>query len=118
MSTLITKSRAVAMLSALVDQHGPDTVRGRTYVNERFSVPNCFAGCAFFAWGAPLETLVAVEGVPVNEISLNWPLGNIELTEAATEVLHVAQVYQDGGARWGDALDAAQRAAERYGDEE
>jgi len=118
MTKTITKMQVIDTLRTLVDQHGADTVRSNRYVNHSLNVPNCIAGCFFFAWGVSLSTLSANEGTCVNELALSWPLDGIELTEAATEVLHDAQSAQDTPSTWGVALGAALDTAEEWGDEE
>lgn len=118
MSDVITKTQVVATLQSLVRQHGANTIRSNTYVNERLGVPNCIAGCAFSAWGVSLSALIAVEGVCVDEIALDWPLDGVELTEAAEDVLCTAQNRQDDGATWGHVLELAMDKAVEWGDVE
>lgn len=120
MSTLITKSQVVDTLRVLVAEHGAGTIRDNTYTRTtpEATVPWCIAGCALHAWGFSIMALIAIEGTCINEVALSWPLEGIELTEAATAVLHIAQDSQDGGATWGNVLGAALDAAEGWGDEE
>ena len=120
----IDARRALEMLIDVVDQYGEDTVYEKvplTQGNQVIEVggtgcryqyqrqPSCIVGHVLHRAGVPMDVLenLDMSGSPAGSI-----YGTVKDPDART-VLDAAQIKQDAGETWGDALRAAKEQYER-----
>jgi hypothetical protein len=124
--TIITADAALAALQKAVTEKGEDYNPrnfdlGCVYSSPTDGSPCCLVGQALHNVGAPLP--LTNTGVDMDEqVGLNYARINSVLflqyldregflmTSEALNALYVAQVVQDDGQPWGDALHAAQQS--------
>ncbi len=116
---IITARQAYGALRETVDTYGAGTIADCIYVqeNEREGEwePVCIVGHALVELGVDPGDLVRVSNA-------SYPIGNsnclryleedagVRLSQGAVSVLRQAQVAQDGGDDWGEALGFAEVA--------
>lgn len=109
---------ALALLQEAVDIRGEDFNYRAFYGNVGLAAspackyvvddqPACLIGFAMYIDGATVNELRAVENLPARTIVSN--LGKGEWTPRAVDAFTRAQVIQDTGGTWGEALEAARR---------
>lgn len=124
----IDKAKALELLRAEVAEQGPDFVYKKDereddtgegvnchYVEN--GCPSCLVGRALARAGFPIEVLVYMDNEggasgssAIDEVEM--PEG-YDVTPEARAVLQAAQVQQDKGWPWAEALIAAEKQAER-----
>jgi hypothetical protein len=115
---VIDAAKAVELIEKAVEQNGADYVDpyakesgGCRYAHDD-GTPGCIVGTAYFIAGATVEQLVRMDGDLSLDIrgftSDELPA---ETARDAREVFAAAQEAQDHGKTWGEALDAARKAA-------
>lgn len=119
----ITAPQALQALKEVVAEApaGRDTVyqdrgTGGECYYVRYGVPSCIVGRALHRLGVPIEVLQGLDTA-----SMGDPIGASSLarrgvtTPDAAVVFANAQLAQDRGKTWGQALDAAQRCFDTLG---
>jgi hypothetical protein len=112
----------VGHLENIVAEYGADYVYQRRQLNgpDPFAPvcvyvwngePDCIAGKVLARMGVSIEKLASYEGSSVSVVA---PVVS-NLGDAATNVLRVAQVVQDKGGTWGEALAEAKTVARVWG---
>lgn len=115
----ITTTRALELLTMLVEREGRDTVKPCRYVeyDGGTCIPLCLIGCLFVELGVPAERMA---GFGSQTVWLLWDEGKldklVDLSPNAASVLQHAQQAQDSRHSWGRALAAARRRAWYLGD--
>lgn len=122
----IDERRALELLIDVVDAYGEGTVyeKVRLTVNDEIvddygigcryqykQQPSCLVGHVIHRAGVPMSTLEAmdVNGVAANELT-SYPTG---VTVNGASVLNAAQIAQDQGKTWGEALENARKQYDR-----
>jgi len=106
MSDQITVERVLEVLELVVAREGEDTKRECKYVVH--GQAHCIGGTVLFELGVPLSHLVKLEGTSVSSFT---SVGGVSLSDGAGRVLRTAQVAQDAGCVWGEALEMAKAKA-------
>lgn len=118
----IDGARAVQMLRAVVAEHGAGTVYALHDRDSDPGVDHTYAMCRYVHHGCPdclIGRALALAGVTVDELVemdtanrtgiASVPLPpRLLLTEQARAVFRAAQLVQDSGGTWGEALAAAE----------
>jgi hypothetical protein len=101
MSDQISVERVLEVLEQVVAREGADTRRECKYVVD--DAPHCVGGTVLFELGVPLTELKEMEGRSV--YAWTDKTGHaVNLSTSAGHVLRRAQIAQDDGLTWGDAL--------------
>lgn len=118
----ITKNKALDAMRKAVESESPDFIYGSRYVNGCFYVsrgePACIVGRALHSLGVPIETLsamdVGMDGTITHPdtVQVLRDAGFLP-TESALVVMRTAQMEQDAGSSWGEAMAAALDESER-----
>lgn len=114
--------RAIKLLREIVDEHGRDHRYSRKGGGGRCryeydGAPACLIGHVLHRAGLPVAELARMDVAPVfasTEISeVVLPLA-VDMTDTARVVLGAAQLAQDHGETWGQALDDAEDEVRGY----
>lgn len=96
------------IMTEIVNEAGRDFVyRNHNYSNCTYlkdDVPDCLIGRVLFRLGIPLEVLQEMDENIIAISSAEGP-DLTGLSTSACDLLGVAQMKQDQGQNWGDALD-------------
>ncbi len=115
--------KALELLAEAVEAKGEDYVYPRgdfdgcSYVRD--DQPSCLVGHALFRAGLGVDVLRALDvgdygdsDSAIGEVcKVSADLFGFAVTDAAERALRVAQASQDCGVPWGEALEAAKKAA-------
>jgi hypothetical protein len=106
--------RALELMIDIVDQYGEDTVyekvdnligNAKSCRYEFHGHPSCLVGMALHRAGAPLSVLEYLDTVGAPADRIHHTVSDVD--SGAAQVFQAAQEIQDGGHRWGDALEKA-----------
>lgn len=115
---MINKTRAIELLEKAVELKGPEYVdpksespNGCSYVDR--DTCGCIVGTAFYANGATLRQLLRMDVKAGSIIDYSNDELPEELTQSAQWTFYEAQMHQDAGEPWGNAVDRARAYADR-----
>lgn len=99
----VDTDRVLELLELVVNREGPDTIREGRYV--RNGEPFCIAACVLNKLGVSRVTLAWEEGRSVHRF--RHLVNGVLFTNDAMDALRAAQIHQDNGGTWGEALECA-----------
>lgn len=110
MKKIIERKEALELLERAVAEKGADyTVDQCQYFENDSSVPVCIVGHVLCYLGVPTEEFNYRN---TTKFSLVAPhLDSVQFTDEAVYALNKAQIAQDHGKTWGEALEVASRDA-------
>lgn len=126
-TTVIDADMAIALLERAVQEMGADHVYQRVHgefdrigeatmcAYQHDGRPSCIVGHALSYAGVTIEQLREMDEAADEVTSVEALYGDdllpVEMTDDAVTVFEAAQQAQDNGAPWGEALEAARKAA-------
>lgn len=106
----IDKNRMLELLELVVNREGADTKAECKYVMN--DAPQCIGAHVLTELGVTLDELRAREDKSVHVFRGILSSRNVSVDEDVLDVLYCAQLRQDSGHTWGDALESARAFAE------
>lgn len=120
MTIHITKTKALRLLREAVAKRGADYVYKKPGATCKYVVkgdqPSCMVGEVLLEAGLDPKVLYRT---PLNKLSINSLVDEldpdvIQVDDAARVLLNEAQVFQDIGSTWGEALREARAKARHF----
>lgn len=119
---MINKTRAIELLEKAVELKGSEYVDPKSELAAGCSYADgdtcgCIVGTAFYINGATISQLLRMDVEAGNVVDYSNDELPEELTKSAKWTFYEAQMHQDSGKTWGNAVDRARVYADRLEDE-